>query len=107
MLNSVRDLLREDSRRYGGIDGKLIGDLGRYESLTPFEVWLCENVEMADDESGSTDWGCWFARIGKRIVSTDSQGFWYVSRYATETEAIAEFDRADSDYSDWMGDDDE
>lgn len=108
MLASVRDLLREDSRRNGGTDGKLIGGLGRYENLTPFGVWLCENVdELADETSGSTEWGEWFARIGKWIVSTDSQGFWYAWKYTTEIEAIGTYKITDEEYGEWASSEDD
>jgi hypothetical protein len=107
MLNTVRDLCRTDSARYGGTDGKLIGSLGRYENLTPFEVWLCENVsDLADETSGDVEWSEWFARIGRRMVEVSSVGFWYVTRYATEAKAVAAYETLDEAYGYWLGEDD-
>lgn len=86
----------------------MVGHPGRYEGLGAFEIWLCENVnEVADETDGDVEYGLWFARCGRFLVTTDSQGFWYVGKYATLEDACTVFAAAAADYSAWAAADDE
>lgn len=45
-----------------------------------------------DDQTGdATEWNYWAARFGRRILTTDSQGFVSQYRYASEDEAKTDF----------------
>lgn len=80
---------------------------GRYEGLSAFEAWLCEHVDdCADENSGDVESSTgWFARCGRWVVFTDSQGFWYTTRYATRELASAAFTVLEDEYDQWAGDD--
>lgn len=86
---------------------------GKYEGLTPFHGWLCENVDqLASETSGDVESSTgWFALITRphveplrrkaHVVSCDSAGFWYVDTFLgpnAETFAGAHFDSLDADY---------
>lgn len=81
---------------------------GRLEGLSAFEAFLVENVDtVADETSGDVEAPTgWFARCGRYVVSTDSQGFWYADRYTTRALAAAAFTRADAQFSAWFDQDD-
>lgn len=82
-----------------------VGHPGRYEGLTAFEIWLVQRVEQdsswSDEETGDVEFGVWVARVGKRLVSTDSNGFWYVENYETDDAAGTRFDLISQDYDNW------
>jgi len=69
-------------------------------------AWLVTLDGGEDEQSGNSEAPTgWFARVGRTIVSTDSQGFVYVEKFST-TEAAAEaFASLDAEYAEW--DDDE
>lgn len=80
----------------------LVG-LGKYETLTPFQAWLCERVDdVADDATGDVDsFGGWYALVGRRVVTVDGQGFWSVDSHASRAEAADRFAAIAADYAAW------
>jgi hypothetical protein len=60
-----------------------------------------------DEETGSVDWHGHVGRFGKRLLHSDDQGFVDVERYTSEAEAIERFQAIDTEYGEWLGDDDE
>ncbi len=50
-------------------------------------AWILSGEGMADEETGDVDAGGYFARIGRTVVSCDSQGFVDATRYPSEAEA--------------------
>lgn len=81
---------------------------GSYEGLSPFEAWLCENVDdLAVDTYGNVDAPAgWFARAGRYVVVTDDRGFWYVHRFATVDAAKDDFEAMEVQYDTWDSQDD-
>jgi hypothetical protein len=90
---------------HAGMRGLLFGGPGKYEGLRPFEAWLAEHVlgdsSWQDDSTGDVDFGRYYARAGRRIVSEDAQGFVYVDSFATESEAVNAFAQQAADYDAW------
>lgn len=82
---------------------------GRYEGLTAFQGWLCDNVDQCTDQSSGdveSPTG-WFAQCGRHVLTIDSAGFHYVTSYSTRADAAVVFDQLESDYSTWDDDEDE
>jgi hypothetical protein len=80
---------------------------GRYEGLDAFDAWLCEHAlsdaSWWDEDAGSAiDWHYWGARIGKRVILIDSPGFHYVTRYASEDDAVRAFAETFADWHAWQ-----
>lgn len=81
----------------------LCGRPGRFEGLSAFECWLCENVdELADDSAGDvgSPFG-WFARVGRFVVVTDDRGFWFVTRFGSSAEADRAFKEEEENFYFW------
>ena len=95
MLASVRHLLRSTSLG-------LRGDLGRYQGETPFAIWLAERVledsSWCDEETGSSEWRHYIARIGRRVVTVGDPGFVEMTRFDDEAHACAWFDAEREDF---------
>jgi hypothetical protein len=89
----------EDARENFGDDGEI---------LTVREA--CEAYYMsgfADEESGDVEAPTGhFYRVGRYLVTTDSQGFHSWDRYATERDAETAFGDADCEYAEWLGEED-
>jgi hypothetical protein len=63
-------------------------------------AWLISHD--ADEQTGDAqDYGAWSARIGRTILTCDSQGFVDAARYDTEDLARREFERLDREYQTW------
>ena len=74
-------------------------ETARYKYGTdPMAEYLDRIHDMADDSIGSVDELGHFARFGRRILATDTQGFVDVYRYDTETEAVDTFDAIITNY---------
>lgn len=77
---------------------------GKFSSRRAALAWHVSLDGTADEETGSTEWDVWVARIGRTLVSTDDRGFVDARRYATEEEARAAFEMIDNAYAEWEGD---
>lgn len=87
----------------------LVTGPGRYEGLSPFQAWLCENVDQCTDQSSGdveSPTG-WFAQCGRHVVTIDSAGFHYVTTYSTRAAATAMFEQVDVNYCAWLDDADD
>jgi hypothetical protein len=84
----------------------LVGGPGKHEGLRPFEIWLAAHVlgddSWSDEQTGSVEWGAWYGRAGRRIVSEDEQGFVYVAKYEDAEAASAEMADLDRQYDEWL-----
>lgn len=59
-----------------------------------------------DDRDGdSTDYGLWFARVGRWIVWEQSTGAVGATKFETEDEARRFFTDESANYGRWLGDD--
>jgi hypothetical protein len=76
----------------------------------PFAEYLW-NVSLhatPDEESGDVEASCgWFARIGRHILRSDSQGFVWRESYPSVGEAMAQFSELSSEYHEWDDEDEE
>lgn len=61
--------------------------------------WLLSLDGCADEETGdATDWQYHVARIGRRLLYTDEQGFVWVDSYDSELQAVRAFEADDRAY---------
>lgn len=60
----------------------------------PFAMFLYQRSldgTWTDEETGDVQFAGWFGRIGRRIITEDSQGFVYCERYPTVLDAEVVF----------------
>ena len=70
-------------------------------------LWLLSMDSGWDDQSGDVECSTgWFARFGKRLLFSDSQGFVGHDRFADEAACIAQYDLLATEYADWDRDPD-
>jgi hypothetical protein len=84
------------------------GLVGNGEHVSTIKA-ACETIYghgVADDVSGNVEAPTGhFYRVAQWIVVTDSQGFSDLYTYASEEEAVEEFNKLDAEYAKWWGDD--
>ncbi len=59
----------------------------------------------ADETTGDMDFGVFVARVGRRVVWEDSQGFVDYRRYSDDVEAGAAFAETAYAYDEWLDQD--
>lgn len=65
--------------------------------------WLVSLDGSADEETGdANEWHYWTARIGRRLLYTDSHGFVWVDTYDTELQAERAFASDDRSYGEYL-----
>ena len=64
-------------------------------------------LDGEDESTGSTEWSIFARRFGKRILCGDDRGFVWVTRFATEDDAIREFEDIDAKYCAWENQDED
>lgn len=70
-------------------------------------AYLISRDGSCDEETGSVDYHGWYGRIGRTIISENSQGFVYANRYSSEDEAKRAFQAVAEDYDTWIDIEDE
>ncbi len=55
-----------------------------------------------DETTGDVDWERWYCRIGRTVLTCDSQGFVDCYRHPSEEAAVTAFRAVDEDYGDWL-----
>lgn len=63
-------------------------------------LWILSLDSMQDEETGdASEWHFWVARFGKRLLVCDTVGFVSCTRFDSEAECKAAFDKLDAEYS--------
>ena len=66
--------------------------------LAEILYFLSLDHSFLDEQIGSVDEHGWFGRIGRFVVETDDQGFFYYMDHVLEAKAEAAFARIEADY---------
>lgn len=65
--------------------------------------WLVSLDGSADEETGdASEWHYYAARIGRRLLYTDSHGFVWVDTYNSELQAVRAFEADDRSYGEYL-----
>jgi hypothetical protein len=65
---------------------------GKFEGEPPIAAYIMGNYspQDCDEDDSHPGWG-WIGRIGKRIIREDSQGFVYLDKFESVSEAQHKF----------------
>ena len=77
---------------------ELVRRPGKFKGEHPMVPFLLDRPECADEDGGDTESYLWFVRFGRWLLTENDQGFVHGTKFDTEDEARAEFERMEDEY---------